>query len=343
MHERYSRQMRFTGLGEAGQERLRTARVAICGCGALGTVLAETLVRAGVGYVRLIDRDYVELSNLQRQVLFDEDDVARQLPKAIAAAEKLARINHEVTVEPIVTDLRPANALELLGGVDLLLDGTDNFETRYLINDVALELRVPWVFAGCVGSHGQTMTIIPFQTACLRCVIDAPPEPGSTATCDTAGVLGPAIQVIASLQAVSALKLLSGQPQLIPPRLTIVDVWEGTWRTVDVSRVREQVQCPACVQGRRDWLTGSAAMVTTVLCGRGAVQVSPAELRPLDLVMLTERWRDLGKVTSNPFLARLQHGEGQWELTAFRDGRAIIKGTEDPAAARALYARYVGG
>lgn len=338
--ERYSRQVRFAGVGVAGQQALARGRVVICGCGALGTVLAETLVRAGVGFVRLVDRDFVELSNLQRQVLFDEADAAEPLPKAIAAARKLARINSTVTVEPLVADINPRNVLELIRDVQVVLDGTDNFETRYLLNDACLELGLPWVYGGCLGSHGQTMTIVPGRTACLRCVIESPPAPGSMETCDTAGVLGPAIQVVASLQAVAALKWLTGQQAALRPELTMVDVWEGTWRTISLEGVRERNDCPACVRGERLWLAGQQTAHTTVLCGRQAVQVTPATPVTLDLPELAGRWQAAGQVTLTPFLVRLQVGE--LELTIFRDARAIIKGTQDVAVARSAYAKYVG-
>ncbi len=341
--ERYSRQARFAGLGSEGQLRLMQGRAVLCGCGALGTVIAETLVRAGVGTIRLVDRDFVEVSNLQRQILFDEADVAAQLPKAVAAAAKLRRINSTVQIEPVVADVNPQNVRELFDGFDVILDGTDNFETRFLINDAALELQTPWIYGGCIGSHGQMLTIFPGQTACLRCLIESPPEPGAAETCDTAGVLAPAIQVIASLQCVDAIKLLSGQAAAIPPRLTIVDVWDGTWRTVDLANVRQHNECPACVRGERLWLQGTAATLTTVLCGRNAVQVTPAAPAQLDLAVFAARWSALGTVTANPFLARLLPSETGLEITVFRDGRAIIKGTDDPTAARSVYARYIGG
>jgi len=338
--ERYSRQVRFAGIGEHGQRALSRGRVLLCGCGALGTVIAETLVRAGVGSLRIVDRDFVELSNLQRQVLFDESDVAEPLPKAIAAARKLARINSTVTIEPIVADVDHRNILELQRDVHIVLDGTDNFETRFLINDACLETRTPWVYGGCIGSHGQTMTIIPGQTACLRCVIEAPPDAGATETCDTAGVLGPAIQVVASLQCVAALKVLTGQAATIAPKLTIVDVWDGTYRTVNLASLREQNNCPACAKGERSWLSGRETSQTTVLCGRNAVQVTPATPAQLELSQLAEKLRSSGKVTATPFLVRCQ--VGALELTVFRDGRAIIKGTDDITAARSAYAKYVG-
>src|SRR6476659_11230651 len=208
--DRYSRQMRFHGIGEEGQRRLQQARVTLCGCGALGTVLANALVRAGVGHLRLVDRDFIEMSNLQRQVLFDEHDVAENLPKAEAAARKLGAINSSVYVEPVVTDIDRTNILELCQDADLILDGTDNFEIRYLINDVAVKLNKPWVYGGCVGSHGQVMVILPGQTPCLRCVFEAAPAPGEAGTCETAGVLGPIVTIVASLQATEAMQILTG-------------------------------------------------------------------------------------------------------------------------------------
>jgi adenylyltransferase/sulfurtransferase len=339
--ERYSRQVRFAGVGEDGQRALARGRALLCGCGALGTVLAETLVRAGVGFLRIVDRDFVEVSNLQRQVLFDEDDAAEPLPKAIAAARKLSRINSTVTVEPVVADVGPRNVLELIRDVDVILDGTDNFETRFLLNDAALETGKPWVYGGCVGSHGQTMTILPGASACLRCVIESPPQPGASETCDTAGVLGPAIGVVASLQSVAALKLLTGQRDAIAHKLTIIDVWDGTWRTVSLGSLREQKNCPACDRGERLWLSGRETSQSTVLCGRNAVQVTPAAPAQLDLAQLAESLRSSGRITATPFLVRLS--VGGLELTIFRDGRAIVKGTDDPTAARTAYAKYVGG
>lgn len=341
--DRYSRQVRFAGIGPKGQAALGQSRALLCGCGALGTVIAETLVRAGVGFLRIIDRDFVETSNLQRQVLFDERDVAEQLPKAEAAARKLRLINSTVTIEPIVADVNHRNLREWLTDVDVILDGTDNFETRFLLNDASLETGVPWIYGGCTGSHGQSMTILPGESACLRCIMDAPPPAGATETCDTAGVIGPAIQVVASLQSVAALKLLSGQKQLIAPVLTIVDVWEGTHRTMKLAGLHERGDCPACGHGERRWLTGSDVSTTTVLCGRNSVQVSPATSAALDLTRLAESLQTVGSVTRNPFLLRVQLHEPALQLTVFRDGRAIVQGTEDPAVARTIYARYLGG
>ena len=341
--ERYRKQVLFSGLREDGQRRLLASRALVCGCGALGTVVAETLVRAGVGFVRIVDRDFVELSNLQRQVLFDEHDVRSRLPKAVAAAEKLRRINSEIVIEPIVADIDAGNVRSLVEGIDLILDGTDNFEVRFLINDAALETGVPWVYAGVIGSHGQMMPVFPGKTACLRCLIESPPDAGSMETCDTAGVLGPAVNVVASLEAATALKILSGHADEVRPELTILDVWEMTFRTMSVRDLRAKSGCPACHQGERSWLRGERGSHSTVLCGRNAVQVSPAERGKTPLDELAERWKSSGAVQQNAWLARLSLRNPDFEITVFRDGRAIIQGTEDLAVARGLYARYVGG
>src|SRR6478609_7840919 len=272
--ERYSRQMRFGGIGEKGQKKLLESRVTLCGCGALGTVLANLLVRAGVGNVRIVDRDFIEPSNLQRQVLFDERDVAENLPKAEAAARKLAAINSSVHVEPVVTDIDRTNIVGLCEDADLILDGTDNFEIRYLINDVAVKLNKPWVYGGCIGSHGQTMTILPGETPCLRCVFEAAPAPGEAGTCETAGVLSPIVNIIASYQATEAIKLLTGQRDRINRELIFVDVWENLQRRIKIAPLLGKVDCPCCQRRRFEWLEGEHGTHTTSLCGRNAVQVS---------------------------------------------------------------------
>lgn len=339
---RYRKQTLFAPLGEEGQARIQRGRVLVVGCGALGSVIAETLVRAGVGFVRIVDRDFVELSNLQRQVLFDERDVAERLPKAVAASRKLAVINSGVTVEALVADVRADNVAELVRGIDVILDGTDNFETRLLINDASLEFNIPWVNGGCVGSHGQVMTIIPGQTPCFRCLVEDVPEPGSSETCDTAGVIGPAVNIVASLQCVDALKLLAGKADEIAQVLTVIDVWEGTYRRLKVGDLRAKSHCPACQKGERAWLRGERASQTAVLCGRNAVQVSPADRREVDLAEAAERLARHGEVLANPYLVRVKLREPECEITLFRDGRAIVQGTEDAGVARSLYARYVG-
>ena len=341
--ERYSRQIRFPGIGTEGQERIRGARVLLCGCGALGTVLADTLVRAGVGFLRIVDRDFVDLTNLQRQVLFDEQDVVDHLPKSIVAAKKLSRINSQVTLDPHVADIDWRNIRGFAQDVDLILDGTDNFEIRFLINDLALDLGIPWVYAGCIGSHGQTMAIFPNESACMRCVIETPPDAGATETCDTAGVLAPAIHMVTALQATTALKILAGRKDLVLPQLTIIDVWEGTLRQMNLANLRERSKCPACVQGRRDWLHGGNASQSTKLCGRNSVQISPAQPTNLSLHDLAKKLEQSGPITRNPFLVRLTLSDPSYEITIFRDGRAIIQGTDDISTARSLYTRYVGG
>src|SRR5437588_338857 len=292
--ERYSRQMRFPGIGEAGQRRLLDSHVTLCGCGALGTVLANVLVRGGVGHLRLIDRDFIETNNLQRQVLFDEHDVAENLPKAEAAARKLGAINSTVHVEPVVTDIDRTNILGLVKDADLILDGTDNFEIRYLINDAAVQLGKPWVYGGCIGSHGQTMTILPGETPCLRCVFEAAPGPGEAATCETAGVVAPAVAVIASLQSAEALKLLAGRREAVNRDLVYIDVWENTYRKIKIAALKGKVDCPCCGRGDFEWLAGAHGATTTTLCGRNAVQVSHRTASPLRFEDLARHLGELG-------------------------------------------------
>src|SRR5215475_14038426 len=246
--------MRFAGIGEAGQRQLLDSHVTLCGCGALGTVLANALVRGGVGHLRLVDRDFIETNNLQRQVLFDEHDVAENLPKAEAAARKLSAINSSVHVEPVVTDIDHTNILDLVKDADLILDGTDNFEIRYLINDAAVKLQKPWVYGGCIGSHGQTMTIVPGETPCLRCVFEAAPAPGEGGTCETAGVLSPIVNIVASYQVTEAFKILTGQLDRINRDLIYVDVWENVQKKIKIAKLKDAVDCPCCKHHRYEWL-----------------------------------------------------------------------------------------
>jgi molybdopterin/thiamine biosynthesis adenylyltransferase len=338
--ERYSRQMRFAGIGEDGQRRLLDSHVTLCGCGALGTVLANALVRAGVGHLRLVDRDFIETNNLQRQVLFDEHDVAENLPKAEAAARKLGAVNSSVHVEPVVTDIDRTNILALVQDADLILDGTDNFEIRYLINDVAVKLGKPWVYGGCIGSHGQTMTILPGETPCLRCVFEAAPAPGEAGTCETAGVLSPIVNIVASYQATEALKILTGRKDQINRELIYVDVWENIQRRIKIAPLLGKVDCPCCRRLNFEWLEGEQGSHTTSLCGRNAVQVTQRHASRLNFEELARHLEALGEVSYNRFL--LKFNADGYQFTVFPDGRAIIKGTSDVDKARTLYAKYVG-
>lgn len=337
--DRYSRQIRFAPLGAAGQARLAAGRVAVVGCGALGSVVALALVRAGVGYVRLIDRDVPELSNLPRQVLFDEADVAAGLPKAVAAARHLAAINAAAVIEPVVADLTAANAAELLGGVDVIVDGTDNFEARYLVNDHACRHGVPWVHGGAIGAEGRVLAILPGRTACLRCLVPEPPAPGSLPTCDTAGIIGPAALVVGAVEAAEALKLLVGAGDRVAGRMLVCDLWDNVWRSIDLSALAAE-GCPTCRRGDFPWLEGRLGGRPTPLCGREAVQVTPAA-GGVDLAALATRLEQVAGVTANPWIVRAQVEPGI-ELSVFADGRAIVSGTRDEARARAIVARYLG-
>jgi adenylyltransferase/sulfurtransferase len=338
--DRYSRQMKFPGIGEEGQKKLLASRVTLAGCGALGTVLANHLVRAGVGFVRIVDRDFIELHNLQRQVLFDEADIAANLPKAEAAVRKLRTVNSTVELEAVVADIDHTNVLDLVKDADLILDGTDNFEVRYLINDVAIKLGKPWVYGGCIGSHGQTMTIIPGQTPCLRCVIESSPPPGMAPTCETAGVVGPAVAIIASYQATEAFKILTGHLETINRDLIYLDVWENIHKSFKIAKLKDTMDCPCCKRRQFDWLDGKMGSHTTSLCGRNAVQVTHRSATTLNFDELARQLGPMGDVSFNRFLFKFA-ADG-YEFTVFPDGRAIIKGTNDVDKARTLYAKYIG-
>lgn len=338
--ERYSRQMRFGGVGEAGQKKLQQSRVTLCGCGALGTVLANVLVRAGVGNVRIVDRDFIETHNLQRQVLFDETDVAQNLPKAEAAVRKLSVINSQVNLEAVVTDIDRTNIEELCKDADVILDGTDNFEIRYLINDLAIKTNKPWVYGGSIGSHGQTMTILPGQTPCLRCVFEAAPNPGEAGTCETAGVLGPIVNIIASIQATEAIKILTGHLEAVNRELIYLDIWENIQRRIKIAPLKGKVDCPCCKHRKFEWLDGDMGSHTTSLCGRNAVQVAHRSPSKLNFEEMARHLGDSSKVSFNRFMLKFLAEE--YEFTVFPDGRAIIKGTSDIDKARTLYAKYIG-
>lgn len=333
--DRYTRQMLFRGIGEEGQARLSAGRVAVVGCGATGSAIVSLLARAGVGTLRLIDRDYVEASNLQRQILFDESDARESLPKAIAAARKVAAFNSQIVVEPHAADLTPVNVEPLLRDIDLVMDGTDNFETRYLINDFSVKSTVPWIYTAAVGSYGLTLNVLPGKTACLACIFPSSPR-GAVETCETAGILGSAVNVAASIAATEAMKMLVGADRQVRRTLLSFDVW---WN--ERAEVRAEHPRPGCrVCGEREFvhLAGEGRPHIT-LCGRNSVQIHE-RFRPLDFTEMSTRLTPHGKVRHNDFVLKFWHDP--YEMTLFPDGRAIIKGTTDTAVARSLYARYVG-
>ena len=335
--ERYSRQILFRGIGAEGQRRLAEGRVAIVGCGATGSALASLLARAGVGRLRIIDRDYVESSNLQRQSLFDEKDAAESVPKAIAAARKIAAFNSEIVVEPRVEDVIPGNINVLLEGMDVILDGTDNFETRYLLNDYALKNSLPWIYAAAVGSYGVTLNVLPGKTACLACIFPDTPR-GMVETCETSGILNTAVNVVASIAATEAMKLLIGGAAAEQLRKTLwsLDVWKND--QVEIAAGTPRPGCRAC--GERDFvhLAGEGRPHIT-MCGRNSVQIHE-RARPIDFAEMQRRLEAHGLVRHNEFV--LKFWREPYEMTIFPDGRAIIKGTTDTGVARSLYARYVG-
>ena len=335
---RYSRQTVLPQVGRAGQEKLAGATVVIMGVGALGSAMAEMLARAGTGTLRLADRDYLELHNLQRQSLYTEADVESGLPKAAAAARHIGEINSAVVAEPWVADVTPDNVLDLLQGAALVLDGTDNLQTRYLLNDACLKLGIPWVYSGVIGVSGVCMGIEPGKTACLRCLFPEPPPPGSSDTCDVVGVLGPSAHAIAAVACAEAIKLLVTGGAT--PGMLMADLWAGTWDRIEVSR---DGQCPACGRGFLEYLEGDAwGREAARLCGRDAVQVRIGAGTRLDLAALAARLRQggVGEVLYNEYVVRLR--TGGYEMTVFPDSRAIIKGTEDAGVARGLVARYIG-
>jgi adenylyltransferase/sulfurtransferase len=333
--ERYSRQVLFPAIGEAGQQKLAKARVALVGCGATGSALLSLLARAGVGFLRVIDRDYVEPSNLQRQVLFDEADAAESLPKAIAAARKVGAFNSEIAVEPHAADLTPDNVEDLLSDVGIVLDGTDNFETRYLINDFAVSEGLPWIYAAGVASYAVTMTILPGETACLACIFPDSPR-GIVETCDTTGILNSAVNLVASIAATEAVKLIVGARDKVRRTLLSYDVWTNDIATVSADKPR--AECRACQERDFIHLAGEGRPHIS-LCGRNSVQIHERE-RPIDFAEITQRLSPHGAVRHNEFI--LKFWREPYEMTLFPDGRAIIKGTTDTAIARSLYARYVG-
>jgi molybdopterin-synthase adenylyltransferase len=332
---RYSRQELFPGIGKEGQKKLQSSRITIVGCGALGSLQAEILCRAGVGHIRIIDRDFVERTNLQRQALFTEEDAAGLVPKAIAAKNHLKNINTDVQIDAELSDLNPDN-IHLMGNTDLILDGTDNFQTRYLINDFAWKNGIPWVYGACVGSTGVSCAFVPESFPCLRCLFEEEPPAGSSPTCDTAGIIWPAVGIVVSNQVANAFQILTGQKHA--PELMQFDVWENHYRTVSLERAK-RAACATC--GLREFpALSQPAGLESSLCGRDAVQIRPRKDAALNLDEFYQRWRGLGECTQNAFLVKLILPEH--EIILFPDGRAMIKGTSETTRARDLYAKYVG-
>ncbi|MFC4776346.1 ThiF family adenylyltransferase [Paenibacillus sp. GCM10023252] len=338
---RYARQIRYAPIGERGQSALGGSSVAIVGAGALGSVIAQHLVRSGAGRVRIIDRDIVDWSNLQRQSLYDEEDVRRMLPKAEAAAVRLRAINSSITIESVIADVTPANAESLLSDVDLIIDGSDNFTVRYLLNDISIKHNIPWIYGGAVGASGMSMTIVPGETPCYRCIFPEQPAAGAADTCETAGVISPIVDVIGSLQATEALKLLSGNRQALHGTLFQVDLWQGQWMPLQIKESR-RADCPACGKHHYDYLSEEMShRAAAALCGRHTVQITPS--RPLEAPLheLVNRLRPIGPIEHNPFVMRLQL-EQNLTFILFPDGRALVQGTDDLTAANRIYTELLG-
>jgi adenylyltransferase/sulfurtransferase len=358
---RYHRQMLLPGFGEAGQRRLLDASALILGCGALGCVAAEMLARAGVGRLTLVDRDLVELTNLQRQVLYDENDVRDGLPKAEAACRRIAAINSDVRVTAIVDDVNETNIARIAADVDILVDGLDNFETRYLANDLAVSRGIPYVYGAAVGTTGMAFPVLPHTpeedrpwesgehgnraTACLRCLFEEAPPPGTTPTCDTAGVVGPAVAIVANFQVAETLKILTGQYDRVNRSLLSLDLWANEILQLGTAKAYEKGDCPCCKHRRFDYLDGETGSRATVLCGSNAIQLrARGDAASIDLPAVAKRLRAHGDVRVNEFLlrARIDDNNQPYEISVFRDGRAIVQGTGDAGIARGIFAKYVG-
>ncbi len=336
---RYSRQLILKEIGREGQRRLEASRVAVVGLGALGSVSSNLLARAGAGNMVLIDRDFIEIENLQRQVLYDESDLAGDLPKAVAAKAKLEKTNSEINIHAIVGDLSAETAGEFLGGADIVIDGTDNFETRFLINDYCLKSNIPWIYGGALRTEGMSFVILPGEGPCLRCLFGEPPNPASIQTCEQVGILSPVAHVIASFQAIEAIKLLAGHREALERNLWKMDLWSREFKSISVEHLRS-TPCSGCLGEEFPYLQTSAGTRTVALCGRNAVQVLTPPGRSLDLPGLAARLKGQGEIHVNDYL--LRYRLSPYEITVFSNGRAIIKGTEDPAQAKSLYAKYIG-
>jgi molybdopterin-synthase adenylyltransferase len=337
-HPRYSRQVLFDGIKSEGQARISASRVAMVGCGALGAVQSSLLVRAGVGTLRIIDRDFVDESNLQRQILFDEEDVRAVLPKAVAAQNKLRQANSLVNVEGIVEDVNASSIDRLLGGFDLIIDATDNFDVRYLLNDFCVKNRIPWIYGACVGAYGLTFPILPGESPCLRCVFEKRPSVGRSLSCDTVGVIGPIVVIIAGMQVAEAMKVLSGARDRVSRKITSIDLWQNQHQSINLPPINPD--CPCCGRHEFSFLDGLLGGEATTLCGRNSVQIRRREGHPMDLDGLAQRLGPIARLEQNRFLLRASI-DG-YQITVFSDGRAIINGTYDMGIAKSLYARYIG-
>lgn len=338
MNERYSRQILFREIGKDGQEKLLNSRVLLVGCGALGAAHAETLARAGVGFLRIVDRDFVEFSNLQRQTLYSESDAKQRIPKAVAAKNRIAEINSEIAVEAVVADVNHSNIESFVKDVDLILDGTDNFQIRYLINDACVKANKPWIYGAAVSSYGTSMTIFPRETPCLRCIFEEMPDAGSAPTCDTAGVIQPIISSISAIQTTEAIKILTGNTDKLHKSLIQVDVWNNDWRKIKLGT--PNADCEACAKGNYEFLDAETGEFSAVLCGRNAVQLAPPKITQINLENLAEKLSSYGEIKLNEYLLRLSIEN--YELTVFTDARAIVRGTDDVSTARSIYAKYIG-
>ena len=339
---RYQRQYLFHKIGLEGQKKISQSRVTLIGCGALGTVIASALVRGGVGFLRLVDRDFIELNNLQRQVLFDEEDIRQNLPKAVAAKNKLERINHQVTIEAHVSDANYSNIESLIEGADLVMDGTDNFEIRYVINDACVKHNKPWVYGSCVGDGGLTLSVIPKKTPCLACLFQSAPPPELSPSCDTAGIISPIVNIIASLQVTEAFKILMGKYDEVARGLYSINAWTRKAQTFGTGDGPDPA-CSVCQKGNYEYLKGEKGVRTTTLCGRNAVQISRESAITIDFPAIADKLKGVGTVSFNTFMLKcsLKESGSDLEITLFPDGRAIVKGTSDIPKAKSIYAKYI--
>ena len=340
MNGRYARQVLFYGIGKEGQKTMMEKTVVLAGCGALGCTSANLLVRSGIKHLRIIDRDYLEESNLQRQSLFDEEDIKQNFPKAVAAQKKLQKINSLIQIESLVADLNPSNIDTLLRQVHLVVDGTDNFETRFLINDYCVKNGIPWIYGACIGSTGLTMNIIPSKTPCFRCILGTIPLFGTYGTCDTEGIIAPIASMIASIQVAEALKILTNNHDALSKGLLRIDLWRNEIKRMHTEEIKGETDCITCNQNYYEFLSKDRYSMTTTLCGRNAVQILHPDGSSLDLPKLAERLAKAGEVSYNSFLLRLK--TEKYEMAVFPDGRSVISGTNDIATAKGLYAKYIG-